>query len=112
MEKLTVNFENGKVDILDEYSIRIVLGCAIESVTWKDGSSDVISVLPSSYFAVTASENEKYTLCGGGYGHGIGLSQNGAKGMAEKDYTYEQILEKFYNQTELTDLAELKGETS
>ncbi len=112
VEKLTVNFENGKVDILDEYSIRIVLGCAIESVTWKDGSSDVISVLPSSYFAVTASENEKYTLCGGGYGHGIGLSQNGAKGMAEKDYTYEQILEKFYNQTELTDLAELKGETS
>lgn len=111
VKKLIVNFENGRVDILDEYSMRLVLGCAIESVTWKDGSSDTISVLPSSYFAVTASENGKYTLCGGGYGHGIGLSQNGAKGMAEKGFTYEEILGKFYEQIELMDIAALKGET-
>lgn len=112
VEKLVVNFEKGRVDILDEYSMRMVLGCAIESVTWKDGSSDVVSVLPSSYFAVTASENGKYTLCGGGYGHGIGMSQNGAKGMAEKGFTYEEILGKFYNQIELMDMEALKGETS
>lgn len=112
VEKLVVNFEKGRVDILDEYSMRMVLGCAIESVTWKDGSSDTISVLPSSYFTVTASENGKYTLYGGGYGHGIGLSQNGAKGMAEKDFTYEEILKKFYDQIELMDIAALKGEDS
>lgn len=42
---------------------------------------------------------------------GIGLSQNGAKGMAEKGFTYEEILGKFYEQIELMDIAALKGET-
>lgn len=35
---------------------------------------------------------------GKGYGHGLGLSQWGAMGMAEKGYTYQQIIEHYYNQ--------------
>lgn len=33
---------------------------------------------------------------GRGYGHGVGMCQWGAKGMADKGYTYEQILEHYY----------------
>jgi len=36
---------------------------------------------------------------GGGYGHGVGLSQWGAKGMAQQGYTYEEILAHFYQGT-------------
>ena len=37
-----------------------------------------------------------YTIVGGGYGHGIGMSQNGAKHMAEAGLTGEEILAFFY----------------
>ncbi len=33
---------------------------------------------------------------GRGWGHGVGLSQYGAKGMAERGYLYPQILEHYY----------------
>jgi stage II sporulation protein D (peptidoglycan lytic transglycosylase) len=38
---------------------------------------------------------------GRGYGHGVGMSQWGAKGMAEQGYTAEKILEYYYPGTTL-----------
>lgn len=35
---------------------------------------------------------------GRGNGHGLGLSQWGARGMAEKGYSYRDIIEHYYNQ--------------
>jgi len=32
-----------------------------------------------------------------GYGHGVGMSQYGANGMAKNGYNYEQILKHYYN---------------
>lgn len=37
-----------------------------------------------------------------GYGHGVGLSQNGASVMAEKGYRYEEILKKYYVGTNIS----------
>lgn len=34
---------------------------------------------------------------GKGYGHGVGMSQWGARGMAEKGHTYEEILKYYYS---------------
>ena len=42
-----------------------------------------------------ATENE-YKFAGMGEGHGVGMSQAGAKAMAEKGYTYDQILTYYY----------------
>ena len=42
-----------------------------------------------------------YQIKGGGYGHGVGMSQNGAKGMADTGKTYEEILNYFYQEVEL-----------
>ena len=107
--KLTISFTGGSVDILDEYSIRIVLGTMLQKVTWNDGSEATdMTALPSSYFAVTSSGNGSFELSGGGYGHGIGMSQNGAKGMAEAGMSYEDILNRFYQNIELTDCYEQK----
>ena len=38
-------------------------------------------------------------LYGGGNGHGVGMSQYGAKGMAEEGKTAEEILEHYYTGT-------------
>ena len=36
-----------------------------------------------------------------GYGHGVGLSQNGANGYAKHGYTYDQILKHYYTGVEI-----------
>ena len=45
-----------------------------------------------------------YTVTGGGYGHGVGMSQNGAKAMAEQGWNYEDILTFFYEGSSLTSM--------
>ncbi|MFN3411553.1 MAG: SpoIID/LytB domain-containing protein [Exilispira sp.] len=52
-----------------------------------------------TFYYDSASQN--YIFNGTGYGHGIGLSQYGAKTMAEKGYNYAQILGFYYNFAEL-----------
>lgn len=58
------------------------------------------SVLKSAIFAVERG-SELFVFKGRGSGHGVGLSQWGAKGMAENGYSYRQILEHFYPGTEI-----------
>lgn len=42
-----------------------------------------------------------FVFNGRGYGHLVGLSQNGANGMAEAGFTYEEILKHYYKGIEL-----------
>ena len=37
-----------------------------------------------------------YLLSGKGWGHGVGMSQEGAKGLARNGYTYDQILKHYF----------------
>jgi stage II sporulation protein D len=37
-----------------------------------------------------------FAIWGGGWGHGVGVSQTGAVGMAEKKATYDEILKHYY----------------
>jgi SpoIID/LytB domain protein len=53
----------------------------------------------------SASAAETVTLTGRGWGHGIGMSQWGAKGLAEKGLTGTQILTHYYSGTSLTNKA-------
>lgn len=39
-----------------------------------------------------------------GFGHGVGMSQYGAEGMAKQGYTYENILKHYYQNTEISNL--------
>ena len=41
-------------------------------------------------------DNEKVTFNVNGFGHGVGLSQYGANGMAKEGYNYKQILTYYY----------------
>lgn len=65
------------------------------------------SVLLSTLFYIlptnNGSNNERtgFIVHGGGWGHGVGLSQTGAVGMAEKGKTYEEILKHYYRGIEL-----------
>ncbi len=57
--------------------------------------------LRSSYIRVYSERTpegyvERMAISGGGYGHGIGMCQWGAIGMARKGYTADQILKHYY----------------
>ncbi|RNB90604.1 SpoIID/LytB domain-containing protein [Brevibacillus fluminis] len=43
------------------------------------------------------SKTKKFLFRGNGFGHGLGVSQYGAKAMAEQGLDYRQILEYYYN---------------
>ncbi len=81
--------------IRKEYNIRYVLA-PLNAVYLKDGSTtENVSLLPSAYFTLKKEENY-FVLYGGGHGHGAGMSQHGAKYLAKKGYTYEEILSHYY----------------
>lgn len=51
--------------------------------------------LASSSFKITYSKN-KYTFTTSGNGHGVGMSQYGAQGMAKENNDYKDILNHYY----------------
>ncbi|MFS0674129.1 SpoIID/LytB domain-containing protein [Ornithinibacillus sp. 179-J 7C1 HS] len=65
------------------------------------------SVLLSTLFYIEPVKDNStkevigFEVYGGGWGHGVGLSQTGAMGMATKGHTYEEILKHYYQGIEL-----------
>jgi len=58
------------------------------------------STLRSTLFEVRSSP-DGFVFVGSGRGHGVGMSQWAARGLAEQGATYREILEKFYPGTTL-----------
>ena len=58
--------------------------------------------LRSAYFNVSIKGNV-VTLSGKGYGHGVGLSQEGAMRMASLGYTYREIIRHYYKGAMIVD---------
>lgn len=54
----------------------------------------------------------RIVLRGSGWGHGVGMSQWGAKGMAEAGYNERQILEHYYPGAMITDVNNLRMDGS
>lgn len=79
-----------------EYSIRKALGSSAYKIVKNDGTETAgMELLPSAFFTLEYVDGN-YVIEGGGLGHGIGLSQNGANEMAKEGYDYREILEFFY----------------
>lgn len=56
--------------------------------------------------AAGAESGATITFFGGGYGHGIGMSQYGALGRAQAGHTHDQILDFYYPGTDLSSVDE------
>ena len=75
---------------------RIYKELVIRRVFQKNGVS-----LPSANIIID-NKKDNYgnitdvVINGGGFGHGIGMSQNAARRMAQAGYDYKQILQFFY----------------
>lgn len=56
--------------------------------------------LKSTFFEII-KEGNKMIVKSKGYGHGVGMSQYGAQGMAIKGYNYQDILKHYYTDIEI-----------
>ncbi len=61
--------------------------------------------LPSTQFSLFQADSN-YIFSGRGYGHGLGLSQWGAKALADNGYNAEQILSYYYKDVTIEPLAQ------
>ncbi|MGN0400020.1 MAG: SpoIID/LytB domain-containing protein [Blautia sp.] len=111
--RLEIDTDAGTEEITNEYDIRSFLSPEGLEIQRQDGSMvKGGQLLPSAYFTLEEGKNadgslKGYMIHGGGYGHGVGMSQNGAKGMAEQGYPYEEILKYFYKDITIAPLDSL-----
>ena len=111
--ELVLYTDCGEKILHSEYDIRSLLAPSGIEITRQDGSVvKGTKLLPSAYFTLQENKTETgsitgYEITGGGYGHGVGMSQNGAKGMANAGKNYREILSYFYKDVELGDVAEV-----
>lgn len=100
-DELLIETEKQVYKVITEYNVRTVLCDGVTKVVRKDGSKvSMPNLLPSAFFVITTGKEDGnvvgYTIVGGGFGHGVGMSQNGARSMAGKGITAIEILEFFY----------------
>ena len=89
------------VTVKTENKIRKVLGGDGYKIKKQDGKTvDSMKLLPSAFFDIEKS-GDYFIINGGGYGHGIGMSQNGANELAKSGKSYKEILEFFYPGTKV-----------
>lgn len=65
-------------------------------------NSEYLYVLDGSGNVRTATGDAGYQYNGTGFGHGVGMSQYGAYGLAEQGYDYDYILKYYYKGTTIT----------
>lgn len=97
--------------ITGENTIRTVLGAYGENINTLSGEAHY-DILPSAFIMLkaiydsTGKEITAYRIIGGGYGHGIGMSQNAVRKMSET-MDYQDILKFFYKDIEIKNVLSL-----
>ena len=94
---IELQYENTSEILRNENDIRRVLGAYQTEIQLNNGQTRTdIAMIPSACFEVAEAGDGRIVLCGGGFGHGIGMSQYGAKSMAEQGYGYKEIIDYYY----------------
>jgi stage II sporulation protein D len=99
---LTLYTEDKSIAIEGEYQIRQFLSPQGLTITKADGETVTGgALLPSAYISIEVYPGQSVQITGGGYGHGVGMSQTAANRMAQEGYSCEEILDYFFDQVEI-----------
>lgn len=114
-EELVIVTNKQTIKVITEHNIRYVLNDGKAKVQRQDGSQiESANLLPSAFLVIDASKEREnvvgYTLTGGGFGHGVGMSQNGARAMATDGYQAGEILQFFYENCNINSIYSAEGE--
>ena len=100
-DELIITGSKATVKVISELNIRYVLADGTTKVKRQTGDEvNAASTLPSAFIILeTIMDDDSvsgYKITGGGFGHGVGMSQNGARNMAQAGMNCEEILTFFY----------------
>jgi stage II sporulation protein D len=69
--------------------------------------------VPDNLFVIDRTKDpdgvDRYTFFGKGWGHGVGMCQVGAYGMAFRGWKADQILKRFYTGVEIVPMASVRA---
>ena len=103
-KKLNIPYnKNLNIEILERSNTNRILLLKINNIEFK--GTDVynkLSLRSTDFEIELLGNNVRITTKG--YGHGVGMSQYGALGMAKQGYTYEEILKHYYTNTKIQKL--------
>ena len=90
VDTFSIQLKNGERVIVHGNAMRL----ALDAKSFK-------SLLITNIEKRTNSGTMEFTFDGRGYGHGVGMSQWGAKEMADQGFTYRHILNHYYRGTRI-----------
>ncbi|MCL2050220.1 MAG: SpoIID/LytB domain-containing protein [Lachnospiraceae bacterium] len=101
MDELIIETTKNTYKIIAENTIRYVLNDDGYKVKRQDLSEvNSPNLLPSAFMIIETDIKNGlvtgYKIFGGGYGHGVGMSQNGARALGLRGYNFDEILAVFY----------------
>ncbi len=102
--ELLVKGTENTIKVRTEYNIRALLAPINDSIVRQDNTKvDNMSLLPSAFFMINEKKKggklNSLTLTGGGFGHGVGMSQNAVKALLAEGKSYKDIVSYFYKGT-------------
>lgn len=100
--QIMVTIGDSKIIISGCELIRSILSTNAYSLRMNNDSVQNFKIIPSGFYYPVISD-DKIIFKGGGYGHGVGMSQDGADEMGGDGYTYKKILKIYYPGTDLAD---------
>lgn len=86
-------------------SRKVYLECSNSKVPLKNVRTDL--QLKSTFFSISPAGTDSVVFHGRGYGHGLGMCQEGAMKMCKMGYGYMDILNYYYKDIQLIDLSKL-----
>ena len=102
-QKLDITCDVISVDAIKRSDTHRVLEITINNKSFKGTVFRSLLNLRSTDLELALKEDE-IQITTKGYGHGVGMSQYGANGMASEGYTYEDILKYYYQKTEIKNI--------
>lgn len=100
-EKLNLTYNDTlNIEVLEKTNTGRVKKIKINDIELNGRDVATKLNLKSNCFEII-NENSNLTITTKGFGHGVGMSQYGANGMAKEGYKYNEILSHYYNQTKI-----------
>lgn len=105
IEEMVITGTAETVQVKGQTNARALLSPELVTIRKQDGTKLTgWKTLPSAYFYITEESSGNFVIRGGGFGHGVGMSQNGANNMAKMGYTANDIIRHYYSAVELKDM--------
>lgn len=108
---LNISFEDGGIKVLSRTTGGRVANISIGGKEFTGREVRELLGLDSADFTFSL-DGDKIIVETHGWGHGVGMSQYGADGMAKEGYTYIDIIHHYYQNVEIMDASQFLGDIS